>query len=104
MMKVQGFFIAFFLTGFTLLAAAQKPKKIFKDAGKQAIVMIDEIAKARAANSELASPRTLDKGNLKIVASRDWTSGFFPGVLWFLYEYTGDDQWKERARTFTANI
>ena len=100
-MKAQQLFIVLL---FAATATAQKPKKIFSDAGKQSLVMIDEIAKARAANSELVSPRTLDKGNLKIVASRDWTSGFFPGVLWFLYEYTGDNQWKDRARTFTANI
>lgn len=104
MMKVQTGFIVFVLAVLTATVTAQKPKKIFNDAAKQSLVMIDEIAKARAANSELVSPRTLDKGNLKIVSSRDWTSGFFPGVLWFLYEYTGDDQWKERARTFTANI
>ena len=37
-------------------------------------------------------------------ASRDWTSGFFPGVLWYLYEFTGNDEWKAQATTFTANI
>jgi hypothetical protein len=27
----------------------------------------------------------------------DWVSGFTPGVLWYLYEYTKKDEWKEKA-------
>ena len=35
------------------------------------------------------SPRTVDKnGNVVLVNSRDWTSGFFPGSLWYLYEFS----------------
>ena len=26
-----------------------------------------------------------------------WTSGFYPGVLWYAYEYTGDEKWKNEA-------
>ena len=39
-----------------------------------------------------------------MVPSKDWTSGFFPGELWFLYEYSGKDEWKDEAEKFTANI
>ena len=39
-----------------------------------------------------------------MVASKDWTSGFFPGELWYMYEYTKDDYWKSKAQEFTANI
>jgi unsaturated chondroitin disaccharide hydrolase len=55
-------------------------------------------------NDDLISPRTLDSMQLKLVPSRDWTSGFFPGELWFLYEYTGNREWKVQAENFTANI
>ncbi len=41
---------------------------------------------------------------MKLVASRDWTSGFFPGELWFLNEYTGKEQWKSKAQAFTAKM
>lgn len=51
------------------------------------------------------SPRTIaDDGSFKMVASRDWTSGFFPGELWYMYEYTQDDFWKQKARQFTAPV
>lgn len=49
----------------------------------------------------LVTPRTLDKdGSIKLVASRDWTSGFFPGELWYMYEYTKDKKWADEARRF----
>lgn len=31
----------------------------------------------------------------------DWTSGFFPGSLWYAYEMTGDETLKERAIQYT---
>lgn len=51
---------------------------------------------------EPVSPRsTAVDGTLHLVSSRDWTSGFFPGELWFLYEYTGDEFWLRKARRHT---
>ena len=81
-----------------------KLSSVFNDAEKQTKIMLQEIPKAKSANADLVSPRTLNKGELKLVASRDWTSGFFPGELWFLYEYTGNKQWKQEAENFTANM
>jgi rhamnogalacturonyl hydrolase YesR len=42
--------------------------------------------------------------SVRIVPARHWTSGFFPGCLWLLYEYTGDAKWQEAARKFTGNL
>ena len=33
-----------------------------------------------------------------------WTSGFWPGVLWYIYEYTKDPQWVALADSFTCSI
>ena len=89
-----------------LTAAAQKinVSKIIADAEKQTEIMLKEIPGAKGGKADLVSPRTLENGQLKLVSSKDWTSGFFPGVLWFLNEYTGKQQWKTEAQTFTANI
>lgn len=39
------------------------------------------------------SPRTLDAdGQAVSVDITQWTSGFFPGALWYIYEYTGDEK------------
>jgi unsaturated chondroitin disaccharide hydrolase len=79
--------------------------KIFSDAEQQTKIMLSEIPKAKADRADLVSPRTLDStGKLRLVASRDWTSGFFPGSLWYLYEYTKSDEWEKPAQAYTANI
>jgi unsaturated chondroitin disaccharide hydrolase len=92
------------LTG--VLAQAQKIQQaaVITAAEQQTNVMLQEVPAAKAGKPDLVSPRTIEKGELKLVASRDWTSGFFPGVLWFLYEFTGKENWKTQAQAYTANI
>ena len=46
----------------------------------------------------------LDKGELKMYPVRAWTAGHFPGSLWYLYEATGDEFFKERALAWTAIV
>lgn len=53
----------------------------------------------------LVSPRNVERdGSLRLVASTDWTSGFFPGELWYMYEYTQDEFWKQKAEEFSLPI
>lgn len=81
--------------------------KGFSFAQKQTDVMFKEIAdaKAKSGKTNLVSPRTLDaNSNLVLVPSKDWCSGFFPGELWYLYEYTKNNKWLDEARTYTAPI
>ncbi len=46
---------------------------------------------------------TNSKGKLELVPSKNWISGFFPGSLWYIYEYTGNSVWKDAAERFTEN-
>jgi len=64
-----------------------------------------EEAKKRATNKRLVSPRTVEKdGSLRIVAPRDWCSGFFPGSLWQMYAYNHDNDWRQQAVSYTWPI
>jgi hypothetical protein len=47
---------------------------------------------------------SLPDGSWKTTAARDWTSGFFPGCLWYLNEYTKDPFFKAAAEKWTAGI
>ena len=47
-------------------------------------------------------PRSVQDGHIRWVGSGDWTSGFFPGILWSLYEATEDANWLESARICTG--
>ena len=50
-------------------------------------------------------PRTLDaNGKLVSTERRDWTGGFFPGSLWYTYEYTKDASLKEAAAFWTKKL
>ena len=48
-------------------------------------------------------PRTLEKGKLVTVRERDWTVGFFPGTLWYLYEGTQRPSWRAAAERLPAS-
>ncbi len=55
--------------------------------------------------SELVSPRTINKdGSLMVVPGGDWTSGFFAGTLWYMYEMSGDEAWKKKAIDYTLRL
>lgn len=47
-------------------------------------------------------PRTTNsEGKLTTTSCYDWTPGFFPGSLWYLYELTGDTTWRSQAEKWT---
>lgn len=87
----------------TLLANAQKPDvaKSFVHGEKQTRLMLKEISATAKQTNEII-PRTIVNGQLKLVSSADWTSGFFPGVLWYIYEFTQNIEWKREAEKYTA--
>ena len=43
-------------------------------------------------------------GNWNCTSIYDWTSGFWPGILWYLYEYDHDENIKKAAERFTAAL
>jgi unsaturated chondroitin disaccharide hydrolase len=50
-------------------------------------------------------PRTADRfGNLQTCRSDWWVSGFFPGLLWYLYEYSGSEELKKWAHEYTLRV
>ena len=81
-------------------------KKQFSNATTQIKYMLSVIDSSRAYGlpADLVSPRTADNGKIKMVKGQDWTSGFFPGELWFMYEYSGNKEWLARAKKFTTTL
>lgn len=51
-------------------------------------------------------PRNITPGNKEwnLVGVRDWCSGFWPGVLWYAYEYSQDPEILAGAEKFTAPL
>lgn len=49
-------------------------------------------------------PRTYEKGSVQTIHYDHWVSGFFPGVLWQLYENNGDKQLRRYAEMMTDRV
>ena len=61
-------------------------------------------AQRRAGNGAIRFPRSFDAatGTLAMRPWDDWTNGHYAGVLWFLYEATGDEFFRAGAEEWTA--
>lgn len=69
-------------------------------AEQQATVMLDSLTNK---NPYKTMPASLDQeGNLKLTTIYGWSSGFFSGSLWYLYEHSADEFWKEKAKEYTG--
>lgn len=56
--------------------------------------------------SDTLSPRNIPQGSRhwSYVGIHDWTSGFWPGILWYIYQDTRDDRWKLAADSFSMAL
>lgn len=55
--------------------------------------------------SPLKQPRGLrEDRQLFLVSKEDWTSGFFPGSLWYIFEYSQKPNWKNYAIRYTLAL
>ena len=55
-------------------------------------------------DSLVANPPASEIGKLRTCNLYDWTSGFFPGTLWYLYELTGNDTIRQEAVRYTNRM
>jgi hypothetical protein len=97
-----------FMILLTQKASPQIPnvKKQFNNAAIKVSYMLSVIDSVKANGTEtgLVSPRSFENNILKLVKAQDWTSGFFAGELWFMYEFTRNKKWLMPARQFTAYL
>ena len=84
-------------------SAQEKKEELVPQLAAQFQYLVDN-SEPLVKDSTLVSPRTLEDGKLQMVRRGDWTSGFYPGTLWQLFELTGDSHWKELAEKATARI
>ncbi|MEN8230001.1 MAG: glucuronyl hydrolase [Bacteroidota bacterium] len=87
-----------------LYPACNKEKSILTADEKQFI--LDQYSNTLNVSNDLTKvPRRIDeKGDLVFTSIYGWTSGFFAGNLWYIYELTCDDQWKEEAMKWTEAL
>lgn len=71
--------------------------RVFALAQEQIVLMDQRVAPG-------TSPRTVENGHILDAGIRAWTSGFFPGSAWYVYEYTGNEKVGEIARRRTLEL
>jgi rhamnogalacturonyl hydrolase YesR len=100
-MSIKSSFCWLLLAGNCTLAMAQPKivKSNFAFAEKQLVYSLEQVK--AATTDKVNNPRTIKDGTLSLVSPREWTSGFYPGILWYMYEYTHDQKWADEARHFT---
>lgn len=68
-------------------------------ATEQAVLMAEALE-----NQEGRLPKSIKDGQLETSDCYWWCSGFFPGELWYLYEYTGRPELKKYAELYTQRL
>lgn len=91
------------IAGFLGACTASKPKIV---SDKQMSFICSQMNNTlKVATDPTRVPRTTDdSGKLKTTNIYDWTSGFFAGNLWYLYQLTGNDQWKKEGIRWTEAL
>lgn len=104
----------FFLTFFYSCASNKKTTTVSRELSfvnenlKVATLMLN--SQLQEANRKFdakngAYPRTFDsKGNFITTSIYDWTPGFFPGSLWYAYQFSKDENLKAEALKWTEKL
>lgn len=102
--------IRFIAIAFVLMVAAcsrgqqEEPmKEVIDKALQNALNQYLKLAEKLEPQDSLL-PRSFINGEMTVSDSRWWTSGFFPGSLWYLYEYSGNAEVLSYARNFTSRV
>ena len=105
-MKVGSSIIAFL--GLMAVCSCSAPKSEMSTLVNNSLQIATVQSKLMAENllnEEEKLPRTIGKdGKLMTSKAKWWTSGFVPGVLWYLYEVNQDDSLKMYAENYTKRI
>ena len=79
--------------------------RVFERAAVQFALMDVNLDSIAFKQGELAYPRSIEKdGSLMTSDYRWWCSGYFPGSLWYVYEYTADEKFKELALKYQTGL
>ncbi len=90
----------FIYTILLLLAGCANPgieKNVYTSALQYCVTQANKTADSITDYARIPRSIAAGKTEWRTVDYHDWTSGFWPGIEWYLYEYTKDTIWKTRA-------
>ncbi|PWV47600.1 glycoside hydrolase family 88 protein [Chitinophaga sp. S165] len=109
MKKLQLLFCAFLLSGsITTVYAQQNSRKqqMTELANKTLDLAVRQYKQMMQHVPDSVLPRTTNNADGSMVTAKTnwWTAGFYPGTLWYLFEYSKDNTLKEEAIKRTAQV
>jgi len=100
-------FLSAALTALSITSCEARPESmdvLIKDRLERSILQYTLMAESLIDKPDQL-PRSIDaEGKLLTVGSGGWVSGFVPGTLWYLYQYSQDPKMLEYAKLYTARI
>jgi len=92
--------------GFSLCVLGLDPKTLLQFAVQQTTQTTKQLVDSRQLGTEYPSNSKIVNGKQiwDTTKSGGWTSGFYPGILWKLYNYTQDDTFKGYALNTTEGL
>jgi len=106
-MKILKPFILALLASATLMCFAKNNKPLNKQVDEALEFSLKQsIAMAKVMDTLPGRlPKTIKpNGEFETSDQRWWTSGFFPGQLWYMYEYSGDENIKNLAHQYSLRV
>lgn len=79
--------------------------RVFETASQQFKVLDAAVDSVSAVKGTMRYPRSIAKdGALWTSHYKWWCSGFYPGSLWYVYEYTGNEVFRDLALKYQAGL
>jgi unsaturated chondroitin disaccharide hydrolase len=109
--QARGRLFVYLLVGcFCSLVAA--PARAFDEAAADRALQFSREQLSRTVNDLGMSTNRYPKANTegprwRLIPSNDmvdWIQGFFPGLLWYMYDQSGEPFWKEKANAWTLPL
>ena len=105
-------FTVLFLMAILLGACTEQNEKkpqgseadLFADVIKTAEQQIGYQVKLIEESGKILNPRTIENGYVQYIPKDDWTSGFFPGTLFYMYDLTNDPKWMDAGIKYTEDL
>ncbi len=100
-------FISLAMTG-VLVSCAPSEKPATADPIQEIIQVADQQigfqTRLIEESGKVLIPRTVKNDKVHYVSVDDWTSGFFAGSMWYMYDLTGDEKWKTLGKKYTEYL
>ena len=97
-MLTRNAFFSVLLLSTTLFSCSNKNKDLKHFVNQQLNFAVEQYRGLEDALPDSLLPKTTGKDGKLLTSGPDWwCSGFYPGTLWYLYEYSGDEKLREFA-------